>query len=97
MTALVYVVAVTAALLVNDAFPTSRVIMPVLMAGLATTIAFILNLAHFTRILGIINSFQALTSLPTLDLIEQHRHFAYLLGHVRIGKQIPPETGPTLT
>ncbi len=67
-TALVYLVAVTAVLLLNNAFPTSRVLMPMLTAAIATVIAFILDLL-LLRIFGILNSLQALTFLPTLVLL----------------------------
>ena len=68
LTALVYVVAIMVALMVNDAFPVSRVLMPTLMAGLATVIAFILNLLVL-RVFGHIQNFQAITFLPTLVLL----------------------------
>lgn len=68
MTALVYVVAVTAVLIINNAFPTSRLLMPILMAGLATIIAYLLNL-FILRILGIITNFQAINFLPTYTLL----------------------------
>ncbi len=68
VTALVYVIAVTAVLIINDAFPTSRLFMPILMAGLATVIAYLLNLLVL-RILGNIDSFQAITFLPTYVLL----------------------------
>jgi rod shape-determining protein MreD len=63
VTALVYVAAVTAVLIINNAFPTSRLLMPALMAGLATMIAFLLTLL-FLRIWGGIPTFQAVSFLP---------------------------------
>ncbi len=68
LTALTYLVAIMVALIVNDAFPVSRVLMPALMAGLATIIAFILNLL-ILRIIGVIYNFHALSFLPTLVLL----------------------------
>lgn len=68
LTALVYLVAVTAVLLVQEAFPTSRVIMPLLLTALATVIEMILYLLAL-RLLGGITSFQTLTSLPTLIIV----------------------------
>lgn len=68
VTALVYVVAVTAVLIINNAFPTSRLLMPVLMAGLATIIAYLLNLL-ILRMLGLISNFHAVNFLPTLVLL----------------------------
>ena len=67
-TALVYVAAVTAVLIINNVFPTSRLLMPVLMAGLATIIAFMLNLLTL-RIFGTIVNFQAISFLPTYVLV----------------------------
>ena len=68
LTAFVYLVAVTAVIIITNAFPISRVIMPVLMAGVATVIAVLLTLL-ILRILGIITNFQSLTFLPTLVLV----------------------------
>jgi len=68
LTALVYLAAVTAVLLVQEAFPTSRVIMPLLLTALATVIEMILYLLAL-RLLGVITSFQTLTSLPTLIIV----------------------------
>jgi hypothetical protein len=64
----VYVAAVTAVLIINNVFPTSRLLMPVLMAGLATIIAFLLNLLTL-RIFGAIVNFQAVSFLPTYVLV----------------------------
>lgn len=68
LTALSYLTAVTAVLWVKEIFPTSRVILPLLLAALATIIYLIVNLL-LLRLLNIISSFQIVTTLWPLIII----------------------------
>lgn len=68
VSALAYMAAVTAVLWAKEAFPTSRVILPVLLAALATIIFLIINLV-LLRLLNVISSFQLVTTLWPLILI----------------------------
>jgi rod shape-determining protein MreD len=67
-TALGYMVAVTAVLRLQQAFPTSRIVMPLILAALATVIYLVLNLI-LLRLLGQISTFQAITGLWPLVLL----------------------------
>lgn len=68
LTALGYMATVTAVLWLHQAFPTSHIIMPVLLAALATTIYLIVTLL-FLRLFGQIASFQIITNLWPLILL----------------------------
>ncbi len=68
LTALVYLVAITAALLVQEMFPASRVIMPLLLTPLATVIAILLYLLGL-RLLGAITGFQTAGILPAYVIV----------------------------
>jgi len=68
VTALGYMVAVTAVLWLQQAFPTSRIILPLILAALATVIYLVLNLI-LLRMLGQISTLQAITGLWPLVLL----------------------------
>lgn len=67
-TAISYMVAVTAVLWVKEAFPTSRVFLPVALSALATIIFLIVNLI-LLRLFNTISSLQVVTTLWPLILI----------------------------
>jgi rod shape-determining protein MreD len=68
VTSLTYIVAVTAVLWIQQAFPTSRVFLPILLAGLVTIIQLILYL-FILRLLGVLSTFQVEPSLLLTILI----------------------------
>ncbi|HRQ38697.1 MAG TPA: rod shape-determining protein MreD [Chloroflexota bacterium] len=68
LTALGYMAAVTAVLWLQQAFPPSHIIMPMLLAALATAIYLIINLLSL-RLFGFISTLQAVTSLWPLILL----------------------------
>ncbi|MCL4262860.1 MAG: rod shape-determining protein MreD [Anaerolineae bacterium] len=68
LTALAYMAAVTAVVWLQQAFPPGHIIMPMLLAALATSIYLIVNLL-FLRLLGFISTFQVVTSLWPLILL----------------------------
>ncbi len=68
VTALGYMVAVTAVLWAQEALPTSRLVLPLLLATLATAISLIFNLI-LLRLFGMISTFQVAATLWPLVLI----------------------------
>lgn len=68
LTALGYMAAVTAVLWLQQALPPGHIIMPALLAALATTIYLIVTLL-FLRLFGQIASFQIITNLWPLILL----------------------------
>ncbi len=68
ITAISYLVAVTAVLWLQQAFPTSRLILPVLLAAVATTIFLMVSLL-LLRLTGFISTFQVAVTLWPLVLL----------------------------
>lgn len=68
LTAISYLGAVTAVLWVQELFPASRFILPILLAALATLIALIISLV-LLRLFGIITNFQVAATLWPLVLL----------------------------
>lgn len=68
LTAFVYLVSVTAVLLIQELFPTSRVIMPIILTALATAIQLILYILTLW-VLTQGSSLPALTTMPNLILL----------------------------
>lgn len=68
LTALGYMAAVTAVLWLQQAFPPSHIIMPILLAALATAIYLIINLL-FLRLFGFLSNLQVITTLWPLILL----------------------------
>lgn len=68
VSSLSFMVGVTAVIFVQQALPKSRVLLPLLLAGLATVISFILNII-LLRLFGTVADFQSIAVLPTTLLI----------------------------
>lgn len=68
VSSLAFMVGVTAVIWAKQALPTSRVLLPLALAGLATIISFIINII-LLRLFGTITDFQSIAILPTLALI----------------------------
>lgn len=68
ISSLTFMVGVTAVIFVQQALPKSRVLLPLLLTGLATVISFILNII-LLRLFGTISDFQSIIVLPTVLLI----------------------------
>ncbi len=65
---LAFMAGITAVLLATRALPTSRLFMPLILAGLATLISFLINIL-LLRLFGTITNLQSITILPTLALV----------------------------
>lgn len=63
-----FMVGVTAVLWAQQAFPTSRVLIPLALAALATVISFIIDVV-LLRLFGTIATFQSVSLLPNTILI----------------------------
>lgn len=68
VSALAFMVGITAVLWAARALPTSRVFMPLILAGLATIISYFINVL-LLRLFGTITNFRSVTILPSLTLI----------------------------
>jgi rod shape-determining protein MreD len=68
VSSLAFMVGITAVLLATRALPTSRLLIPLILAGLSTLISFLSNIL-LLRLFGTITDFQSITFLPTLALI----------------------------
>ena len=68
VSALAFMVGITAVLWITRALPASRVFMPLILAGLATIISYLVNIL-LLRLFGTIADFRSITTLPTLTLI----------------------------
>lgn len=68
VSSLAFMAGVTAVLFIQQALPTSRILLPMLFAALATIISFIVNLI-LLRLFGTIANFQSITILPSTILI----------------------------
>ncbi|MCP4421991.1 MAG: rod shape-determining protein MreD, partial [Chloroflexi bacterium] len=68
VSSLAFMVGITAVLLATRALPTSRLFMPLILAGLATLISFLINIL-LLRLFGTITNLQSITILPTLALV----------------------------
>lgn len=68
VSSLAFIVSITAVIAIYRALPTSRVLLPLALAGLATIISFLVDIV-LLRLFGTITSFQSLTVLPTTILI----------------------------
>ena len=68
VSSLAFMVGVTAVVWAKQALPTSRVLLPLALAGLATIISLVINII-LLRLFGTITDFQSITILPTITLI----------------------------
>ncbi|MCA9917157.1 MAG: rod shape-determining protein MreD [Anaerolineales bacterium] len=68
ISSMAFVVGITAVLWTKQAFPTSRVLMPLALAALATVISFLVNIV-LLLLFGIIDNLQSISLLPTAILI----------------------------
>lgn len=68
VSSLSFVVGVTAVIWATQAMPTSRLLLPLALAGLATVISFITEIV-LLRLFGTIANFQSLTILPNILLL----------------------------
>lgn len=68
VTAVAYMIAITTVLWIQEALPTSRLFIPVVLAALSTIVYLLSNLL-LLRLLGIISSFQVTASLWPLILL----------------------------
>jgi rod shape-determining protein MreD len=68
MSSLAFMVGITAVLWAQQALPTSRVLLPLALAALATIISFLIEVV-LLRLSGTITNFQSVNILPTLILI----------------------------
>lgn len=68
VSSLSFIGGITAVIFINQALPTSRVILPLVLAGLATVISFIIEIV-LLRLFGTIGNFQSVSVLPTTILI----------------------------
>ena len=63
-----FMVGITAVIWAAQALPTSRVLLPLALAGLATVISFIIEMV-LLRLFGTITDFQSITILPNILLL----------------------------
>lgn len=68
VSSLAFMVGITAVIWATQALPTSRVLLPLALAGLATVISFIIELV-LLRLFGTITNFQSITVLPNILLL----------------------------
>jgi rod shape-determining protein MreD len=68
ISSLAFMGGVTAVLLATRALPTSRIFMPLILAGLTTIISFLINII-LLRLFGTITDFRSINILPTLVLV----------------------------
>ena len=68
VSSLAFIAGITVVIVIYQALPTSRVLLPLALAGLATIISFLLEIV-LLRLFGTITNFQSLTVLPTTILI----------------------------
>ncbi len=68
VSSLAFMVAITAVIWTTQALPTSRLLLPVALAGLATVISFIVEIV-LLRLFGTIADFQSIIILPNILLL----------------------------
>lgn len=68
VSSLAFMVGITAVIWATQALPTSRVLLPLALAGLATVISFIVEIV-LLRLFGTITTFQAVVILPNILLV----------------------------
>lgn len=68
VSSLAFMLGITAVIWAAQALPTSRVLLPLALAGLATVISFITELV-LLRLFGTITNFQSITILPNILLL----------------------------
>ena len=68
ISSLAFIGGITAVIFIKQALPTSRVIFPLVLAGIATVISFIIEIV-LLRLFGTITNFQSVSVLPTTILI----------------------------
>ena len=68
ISSLAFIGGITAVIFIKQALPTSRVILPLVLAGIATVISFIIEIV-LLRLFGTITNFQSVSVLPTTILI----------------------------
>ena len=68
VSALAFMGGITAVLWATRALPTSRIFMPLILAGLTTIISFLINVV-LLRLFGTITDFRSISIIPTLTLV----------------------------
>jgi len=68
VSSLAFIAGITAVLWATQALPTSRFLLPLLLAGLATVVSFIIEIV-LLRLFGTITGFQAVVILPNILLL----------------------------
>ena len=68
VSSLAFIVGITAVIAIRQALPTSQVLLPLALAGIATVISFLVDIV-LLRLFGTITNFQSLTVLPITILI----------------------------
>ena len=68
VSSLAFMVGITAVIWATQALPASRMLLPLVLAGLATVISFIIEVV-LLRLFGTITNFQILTILPNILLL----------------------------
>lgn len=68
VSSLSFMVGITAVIWATQALPTSRVLLPLALAGLATVISFIIEIV-LLRLFGTITTFQSVVILPNILLL----------------------------
>lgn len=68
VSSLAFMVGITAVIWAIQALPTSRILLPLALAGLATIISFIIEIV-LLRLFGTLTDFQSITILPNILLL----------------------------
>jgi len=68
VSSLAFMVGITAVIWATQALPTSRVLLPLALAGLATVISFIMEIV-LLRVFGTVTDFQSISVLPNILLL----------------------------